>query len=69
MADWLEYVKIAIGLVSYLMVAPVLGFLIKDFRPGQIAVFFAMIAGTRLSRRSDHADRIFGKSYGAYPRF
>lgn len=53
MADWLEYVKIAIGLVSYLMVAPVLGFLIKDFRPGQIAVFVAMIAGTAF-----HADQI-----------
>lgn len=53
MADWFEYVKIAIGLVSYLMVAPVLGFLIKDFRPGQIAVFFAMIAGTAF-----HADQI-----------
>ena len=53
MGDLLEFVKIAFGLVAYLMVAPLIGFLIRDFRPGQIAVFVAMIVGTAF-----HTDQI-----------
>lgn len=48
----IEYAKILIGLVAYLLVAPLLGFLMRQYRPGQIAAFMGMIVGTAFS--TDH---------------
>ncbi len=39
----IELVKIALGVVTYLFVAPTVGFLIKDYRPGQRFVFALMV--------------------------
>ena len=51
--ELVDYFKIVIGIVGYLFIAPLLGFLIRNYRPGQLLCFVSMLVGTAF-----HTDQI-----------
>ena len=53
MADWLEYVKIVLGVVGYFFVAPALGWSLQRSDLGKRLLFAGVIVGTAF-----HADQI-----------
>ena len=53
MTDWLEYTKIVLGIGGYFIVAPLLGLMLRSYRPGHVVLFLGMIVATAF-----HTDQV-----------